>query len=147
MWQFTKAISVAFGLTLATQSTAAVDLPRSITGDWEIVNEQSPANSQDCTRAQRFSLSVDAQEILLTEPWANFSARYRVVRVEPDRMLTIIEDDERRNDNGDPIMWWFYFSGNDTFRFRQYDWPADRTTSAVWKRCAEEMPGSAEQVK
>jgi hypothetical protein len=72
---------------------------------------------------------------MLTEPWANFSARYRVVWVEPTRMLTIIEGEPRKNEKEDPIMWWFYFLDKDTFRFRQYDWPADQATNAVWKRC------------
>jgi hypothetical protein len=135
MIQVTMALGLSVALTTAVQSPKVVDLPAAIIGDWQILDAEAPQASQDCTKAQRFSLSADKREITLTEPWADFSARYRVVWVEPNRMLTIIEDEKRKNENGDPIMWWFNFHGDNAFQFRQYDWSPDQTTSAVWIRC------------
>lgn len=122
-------------LSSGAHASEKLDLPMVLTGDWEIVNEQAPDASQSCDKAQRFAVSDDKRELLLTEDWAKYSARYRVIRIEDNRMLTIVEGEERKNDKEDPILWWFYFDGNDSFQFRQYDWPADTVTAAVWKRC------------
>ena len=113
----------------------AASLPQAVSGDWQIVETESGKVLQDCTKMQRFALSDDRQSILLTEPWAQFSAEYRIVRVEPGRMLTIIEDEKRKTDSGNPVLWWFEFRDSDHFRFRRYDWPSDAVTPGEWTRC------------
>lgn len=113
----------------------AIDLPTALNGDWKIVNEQKQELSQGCDKMQRFAVASDGKSILLTEPWANFSATYKVILAEKDRILTVIEGEDRLTDQGDPILWWFYFEDKDHFRFRQYDWHSENATAAIWVRC------------
>jgi hypothetical protein len=135
MLRLVRIASASAALSSCAHASGKLDLLTSLTGDWEIVNEQAPDTSQSCDKAQRFAVSKNKREILLTEDWTTFSELYRVVWVEDTRILTIIEGEDRRNDKGDPILWWFYFDGKDSFQFRQYDWPPDTATTAVWKRC------------
>lgn len=122
----------ATGPALAEQE---LDLPVALNGDWRVVNEQSPELGQGCDKMQRFAVAADGKSILLTEPWANFSANYKIIWIEKDRLLTVIEGEDRLTEKGDPVLWWFYFEDEDHFRFRQYDWQAKNVTAAQWVRC------------
>ena len=128
----------AVALLLASSPALAeqtVDLPAALNGDWQIVNTENPKLDQGCDKMQRFAVAPDGKSILLTEPWANFSSTYQVILVEKNRLLTVLEGEKRLTEQGDPVLWWFYFEDNDHFRFRQYDWAAENATTAQWVRC------------
>jgi hypothetical protein len=104
MLRLVRIASASAALSSCAHASGKLDLLTSLTGDWEIVNEQAPDTSQSCDKAQRFAVSKNKREILLTEDWTTFSELYRVVWVEDTRILTIIEGEDRRNDKGDPIL-------------------------------------------
>jgi hypothetical protein len=122
-------------LPSAALSESALDVPALLNGDWKIVDQEKPEQSQSCDKMQRFAVSPDGKSVLLTEPWANFSANYKIILIEQNRMLTILDGDERMTEQGDPILWWLYFEDKDSFRFRQYGWPAQNRTFKKWVRC------------
>ncbi len=122
---------------IAVQAADALTL---ITGDWQIVDTQTGKISQDCKQAQHFQLTPDRRNVVLTEPWANFTANYLVVHNEESRVLMFITNEERLTDQGDPVLWWADFEGRDKFRWRRYDWPSSNATDGEWQRCP--VPGS-----
>ncbi len=133
------ALAALLALTSAAIAAPALgpaDPLVAIVGDWQVIDTVAGTTQQDCSKAQTFAISSDAREIVLTEKWAaNWTARYRVVRAEPTRVLTIIEDEKRVTDVGDPVLWWLIFEGPDSFRWRRYDWPRTEATSTQWQRC------------
>lgn len=124
------------------QEEAAPDLLKLVEGNWRVVRDDGTV-SQDCDKAQHFVTSTDRQHIELTEPWASptFAAKYRLILIDGTRMLTYIEGEDRKTDQGDPVLWWFYFSDPDHFRFRRYDWAEYNATQAQWERCSSPNPG------
>ena len=136
--------AASIGLILAAQTVQVqapsgnpVDPLAVFAGDWQVVDTVTSQVVQDCSRAQSFEVAPDRRTLVLTERWAdNWTARYRVIHSEPNRALFIIENETRRTDAGDPILWWAYFDGPDRFRWRRYDWPAANATPSQWRRCA-----------
>jgi hypothetical protein len=131
------------GLILAAQTVQVrvaderpVDPVAIFAGDWQVVNSATGEAVQDCSRAQSFEFTSDRRTLVLTERWANnWTARYRVVHSEPNRILLFIENETRRTEAGDPVLWWAYFDGPDRFRWRRYDWPSTSATPSEWRRC------------
>ena len=116
------------------QEEASADILYWVDGNWKIVGEDG-IDIQTCQKAQTFSLSKDRANIVLTEQWADFAATYRIVRIEEDRVLTMIEGEERTTEQGDPVLWWLHFRNRDNFSFRQYGWDRNSVTMAQWVRC------------
>jgi len=115
---------------------AGVDPLSVFSGDWQVVDPQTGKVAIDCKEAQRFAVSPDRKTVRLTEIGADkWSARYMVLRSEKNRVLMLIENEERKTEAGDPILWWAYFDGPDRFRWRQYDWASEARTTAEWRRC------------
>lgn len=134
---FIGLIVAAQAVRVQAPNASPVDPLTVFSGDWQVVDTVTSEVIQDCSRAQSFDVTPDGRTLLLTERWAgNWTARYRVVHSEPNRVLFIIENDRRRTDAGDPISWWAYFDGPDRFRGRQYDWPSTNATPSEWRRCA-----------
>jgi hypothetical protein len=131
------------GLFLAAQTVQVqppdaptVDPLAVFSGDWQVVNTITGEVVQNCSRAQSFEVTPDRSTLVLTERWAdNWTARYRVVHSEPNRILLFIENETRRTQAGDPVLWWAYFDGPDRFRWRRYDWPSNGATPSEWRRC------------
>lgn len=131
------------GLILAAQTVqvqapevSPVDPLTVFSGDWQIVDTATNQVVQDCSRAQSFEVTPDRRTVVLTEKWAdNWTARYQVVHSEPNRALFIVENEARRTDDGDPVLWWAYFDSPDRFRWRRYDWPSTNATPSEWRRC------------
>ena len=139
--RFAHSRAFVLALTLASvPATAGSGISGNLdalNGTFRLVDTSTGKVLQDCNRAQNFALSADRREILLTEPWADFSATYLVVHSSDGRVLTIIRDEKRVNERGDPVLWWFEIEDKDNFRFRQYDWPAGGVTNTQWQRCAK----------
>ena len=134
-WKLSAALISLLMVSGASSAAPKLELPARINGDWQIVDTQTSQTIQNCNEMQRFAVIDDGRTILLTEPWANFSARYKIIAVQENRMLAAIEGETRLNEQGDPILWWFTFEDQDNFRFRIYDWPAGNVTSMRWTRC------------
>ncbi len=114
-----------------------------IPGDWQIVDLATGKPLQDCTKAQSFVVSADRKSVILTEKWAdNWTARYAVLHHEADRVLTIIEGEQRKTETGDPVLFWAHFDGPDKFRWRRYDWAPDVRTTTQWQRCPARAPST-----
>lgn len=110
--------------------------PSLIDGDWQVVNTVDGSIVYDCQHAQTFKPAPDRRTVVLTERGTdNWQARYMVLHEEKDRVLMFIEKEERRTDNGDPVLWWAYFDGPDKFRWRRYDWDKGDATATQWQRC------------
>lgn len=137
-------ITVALGhiLILSSQGPVAAQGPNiataieNVRGDWKIIGADGKV-VQDCDQAQHFELSNDRRHIRLIEPWAQppFAANYQIVLSESERILTLIDDEQRKTDAGDPVLWWFHFTDPDHFRFRRYDWASTEATPIMWERC------------
>lgn len=126
-------ISAAAVQGAATDSTTPLSL---IDGDWQVVNTVDGSTVYDCRHAQTFKPSPDRRTVVLTERGtANWEARYLVLREEKDRVLMLVEKEERLTDNGDPVLWWAHFDGPDKFRWRRYDWDKGDATATEWRRC------------
>ena len=107
-----------------------------IDGNWQVVNTVNGDTVYDCQHAQNFKPTPDRRSVILTErATENWQARYLVLHEEKDRVLMFIEKEERKTDNGDPVLWWAYFDGPDKFRWRRYDWDASDATATEWRRC------------
>jgi hypothetical protein len=117
-------------------SSDGLDNPVSwMQGDWRVVSTQEGEVVQPCATAQEFRVSSDRREVRLTERTVDdWSLTYRVVRVESDRVLFITANEDRLTDEGDPVLWWATFEGQDRFRWRRYDWPKENFTNQ-WQRC------------
>lgn len=111
------------------------DILALLPGDWRIVDSKTGEVKQNCDRAQRLTVSADQKAVLLTEPWANFTARYSVIHREGARILTMIDAEKRLTAEGDPVLWWIYLEDADHFRFRRYDWVRGDVTIDQWQRC------------
>ncbi len=118
-----------------TGAPAELDALSLLPGDWKIVDPRTGEEKQGCDRPQRFAVSDDGKTVVLTEPWANFTARYSVIVREGRRVLTVIEGEKRRTDQGDPVLWWISLEDADHFRFRRYDWAQNDATIDQWQRC------------
>lgn len=130
------ALLLAQGAQVPAESFAQASPLSLIAGNWQIVNGATGEVVQDCARAQRFEVTPDGRNVILTEVWAaNWSARYLVLHAEPGRVLMFIENEDRMTDEGDPVLWWAYFLGPDEFRWRRYDWGRNQATAMVWRRC------------
>lgn len=113
-----------------------VDPLAAFPGSWQMVNTGTKEVVQDCARAQSFEVTPDRRTLILTEKWANnWTARYRVIHSEPQRVLVFLENETRKTEAGDPALWWAYFDGPDKFRWRRYDWALDSGTLTEWQRC------------
>lgn len=123
--------SPAAALDEAADSSDIFDI---VQGDWRIALEDGSV-VQTCEQFQHFEVSPEKDRIVLSEPWAEFTATYRVVYAEQYRVLTIIEGEDNTTEQGDPFLWWFYAIDEDSFAFRRADWPADEVTSSRWHRC------------
>lgn len=107
-----------------------------IAGDWEVVNVHTGKALQDCAHAQSFNVSPDRTHVLLTDHGNKpRSFNYLVIWDDPTRLLTYIENEDRLDDQGDPVLWWAYFDGPNKFRWRRYDWSRGAMTVAEWRRC------------
>ncbi len=111
------------------------DMLADVSGDWKVFDDETGKVAQDCAHAQSFQVSPDQTEIVLTEPWSNFTAHYRIIYREPLRILAFIDGEKRQTESGDPVLWWFYRESADSFRFRRYDWPKQAATTVQWQRC------------
>jgi len=134
--------AAAAGLLLATGAQAASDAsPRTdplslIAGDWQVIEAQTGRVVLECPRAQRFEVTPDRQNVILTQLGvADWSSRYRVIRADGTRLLMIIENEERRTAGGEPVRWWAQFNGTDEFSWRRDDWEPGAETNGVWRRC------------
>jgi hypothetical protein len=121
----------------SASEAAGVDPLSAFSGDWQVVDKATGKVAIDCKEAQRFAVAADRKTVVLTEKGAaNWAARYMVLRSEKSRILMFIENEERMTEAGDPILWWAYFDGPDSFSWRQYDWPRDSRTGMEWRRCS-----------
>ena len=130
---------IALALWLAAPATDAPARPDAVTrlpGEWSVTGADGKT-TMPCGKGQRFKLSADGRHIELIESTApaGWMARYLIIRREPFRVLMMIEDEERLTEQGDPVLWWAHFDGQDSFRWRRYDWDATSATAARWQRC------------
>jgi hypothetical protein len=132
-WRFINAPSeVAHETTGVIPSNDALAL---IGGAWSIQRE----GRIDTPCTQRLTVSPDRKTVVLQDladgPPPGAKSEYLVLRVELSRVLTFIDGEKRLTDNGDPVIWWAVFDGNNRFRWRRTDWAPTEVTVGTWVKC------------
>ena len=134
---FSVPLSAMVLATTATTQDAGQDPLSWLQGDWKVVHTQTGETLLSCEGAQEFRVSADRSAVELKEKTIDdWALNYRVVRVEDDRILLIVENEDRLTEEGDPVLWWATFEGRDAFRWRRYDWEAENFTDQ-WQRCVD----------
>lgn len=109
-----------------------------ITGAWGTV-EPTPFS---CDKTpQIFSVSSDYSRITVRSASqlsaggeAGSTISYKVLAVSGNVLTMFIEGEQRKTENGDPVVWSLVLANDREFRWRQTDWPKGDHTRP-FKRC------------
>ncbi|HEX4553565.1 MAG TPA: hypothetical protein VH249_06240 [Xanthobacteraceae bacterium] len=118
----------SFGAAIAANPQPDANLFRLVEGTWGW--KDVPASSCE-QNPHVLSFAEGDKKMILKYPKTGAQYVYQVLYAEKNQITMLIQDEERRTEPGDRVMWVLVLNDKSTYQWRRTDWKSDARTKEI----------------
>jgi hypothetical protein len=118
----------SFGAAIAANPQPDANLFRRVEGTWGW--KDVPASSCE-QNPHVLSFAEGDKKMILKYPKTGSQYVYQVLYAEKNQITLLIQDEERRTELGDRVMWVLVLNDPNSYQWRRTDWKSDARTKEI----------------